>query len=217
MPPQSMPCSNDLPLTHNCFCITCSLPEHILSPPARVLPSFASPHKPHFCPQFSTWLPLSITARSLNPLPQAGHPLLGQGCRALTSLSPLLTTSCREAQGGSEGRKGRTEQRLPETTVTGTGSQRSLFINLWTTKSKDSISSAHHIHGPQAHCTHVDTASGQQGGVEPAGLVTGASPKQSFYRTPGREARSPMACTNTCRPAAAEHPRPPCTSRSAVP
>lgn len=83
------------------------------------------------------WLPLSTTAGSLSPLPQTGHSLPGQGCRALTSLSPLPITSCQEAQVVSEGRKGRTEQCLPEMTVTGTGSQHSSFINLRTTESED--------------------------------------------------------------------------------
>lgn len=105
----------------------------------------------------STQLPLSATAGSPSPLPQTDHPLLGQGCRALTSLSPLPTTPHQEARGVSEGRKGRAEQCLPEMTVTGTGSQHSLFINLWTTESKGSISTAYCMLGPQAHCTPVDS------------------------------------------------------------
>lgn len=42
--------------------------------------------------------------------------------------------------------------------------------------------------------------------MEPTGLGTRASPEQTSYRTPGREARSPTACANTCCPATAEHP-----------
>lgn len=121
-------------------------------------------------------------------MPQTGHPLLGQRCRALTSPSPLPTTCAREAQGPSDGRTGRTEQRLPEITVTGTGSQHSLFINLRTTESKDSISAVHPTHSPWADRRLSP-------GAEAAGLGTRASPEQSSYRTLGREARSPPPAT----------------------
>lgn len=116
--------------------------------PFSLTPSILfQPSKAPFLPSSPPCCCSRALARSPSPVPQTGHALPGRGSRALTSL-----TSCWEAQGISKGRKGRKKQHLPETTVTGTGSQHSLFINLQITDSKDIISAMRPMKGPK-HAT----------------------------------------------------------------
>lgn len=80
-PPQSRSGSNDLP----CSCPTTSQPvparPSLSSALASPVPALSSPGS---CPKPHSRVPV--------PLPQLGHPLPGQGCGALASLSALRTT-----------------------------------------------------------------------------------------------------------------------------
>lgn len=84
--------------------------------------------------------------------------------------SPL----CWQAWGIPQGRKGRKAQCLPETTVTGTGSQHSLLINLQTTDSKDTISAMHPTQTP-SHATPMSSLGWQGDMGTPQVLGNGAS------------------------------------------
>lgn len=100
--------------------------------------------------------------RSASPLLYTGHPQAGAAGPSPSS------PPCWQAQGIPKGRKGKKVRRLPETTVTGTGSRQSLLINLQTTDSKDSISAMHPTPIP-SHATPTSSP-GWQGDVgDPVG------------------------------------------------
>lgn len=181
-PPQSTSGSNDLP----CSYLTMS---HPLQPEL-------SPHKPCLCPQLSRQLPQTP---QLGPCPHCPRWPPPPETRLQGPLQPEPPPH--HVEGVSERRKGRAELCLPEMTVTGTGSQHAFFINLRTTESRDSISAALHTRTQPPGTLHPcsqDSASGEQGGLGPTALGTGASSEQGSQRTPEREARSLTACPSSC-------------------